>query len=110
MSTAFGVFRVAHHQAQLHKIPGTTQGQAPQTYSYNSEQRGSSGHQGQLWSCAEMPSVTLRSPGITQIDSFRRQAHGSVLHGTEAQPTKGIPSFSTGNQHLRLQENLAVNP
>ena len=31
----FGWLSVAHHEAQLHKKSGTTQGQAPQTYSYN---------------------------------------------------------------------------
>jgi len=38
---------VAHNSAHLHKKRGTTQGQAPQTYSCNKELSGSSGQKPQ---------------------------------------------------------------
>jgi hypothetical protein len=41
---------VAHNHAQLNKKLGTTEGQALQTFSFNWELGGSSGHQGQHWS------------------------------------------------------------
>ena len=47
------------------QIPGTTQGQTPQTSYCNLELSGSSCHQGQLQSAAEMLSVALRSLVIT---------------------------------------------
>ena len=74
---AAGLIPVAHIQAQLHKISGTTQGQVPQTGSDKWELSGSSGHQGQLWSSAESPSVAHRSTVIAQFDR-------SVVAGDES--------------------------
>ena len=62
---------VAHNHVQLHKIPGTAQELPPQTHCNHKPVIGSSDHQGQLWSCAEMPSVALRSPFMTAINISR---------------------------------------
>ena len=65
---------LAHNHAQLHNKSEIIQGQALEIDFEIWEPIGSSGHQGQLWSSGEMPSVALRSPAITQIscsmDSF----------------------------------------
>ena len=58
---------VAHNHAQLHKKSETTEGRLQQTCCNQTLLSGSSGHQGQLWSSAEMPSVALRSPFMTAI-------------------------------------------